>query len=379
MIKFDKSFPIIQNKSKIIGFKYDKNSKKLSTNEPLFVKLRRYILRKITQEDKDKLDELLSITSKLRNSKENKILTEKLIKVCDSVGIAVYKDLSHIAFSYYTSRSNSKGGEIHISEDPIACVFAHELGHGLSYNGKGTLADRISGSLYGWGHLITMIGNYGLYPILGIISGVTLGSVGLLIGTLPYLIYSPVLHQENFASSKGIQLLKEAGASDEYIQLSKDCLKAAYHTYVKSPIGSVIISLIGWASGFTSTFSDSSEIIETRNYSIFSSKVKPNISHSIILKNEILNNQSQWISYLGDTAFTLLLPIKEIASLTNSDRDAFIKNLSISINGFSKDYEVIVAVTEIKRKYILNPYVGLGFYMDPLTGAWTKCGLLINE
>lgn len=204
----------------------------------------------LTDDQIESLNNLLKITPELINSKENDIITKRLIKKCEELNVKVIMDLPYIGLSYYSIKSNGVK-EIHISKDPIACIFAHEIGHAIADSPQGSKGGRISHKLYfiSKSLLYLMSSIYGLILIGYIgnrskIENKKLATCTLTAFALPFISFSPVLYNERYASKTALELCKELGASDRYLELSKISLNAAYKTYVLSGLSrSIIISL----------------------------------------------------------------------------------------------------------------------------------------
>lgn len=214
---------------------------------------RRLELDTISDKDKEAINQVLKITPRLVSHRDNDILMPRLLSECDKLGVKVIRDLPYISFSCF----DPKKKEIHISKDPIAIIFAHELGHAVSLLKDPSLVSKWSNKLYGVSVLVTAIVTV-LYPIIGSIIAFKLDYrknklakyfiLNLIAIITPFMTFTPVLAQEKLATNFAVELCKKYRASNEYIKLGKACLNAAYRTYLGSPIIASIMNMLSTSS-----------------------------------------------------------------------------------------------------------------------------------
>lgn len=190
----------------------------------------------VSEKEINDLNKLLRLTPKLISHPDNKLLVPKLIDYCKSMGVEVIMDLNHISFSYFAIDINGNKS-IHISKNPLACIFAHEVGHATATledspnKGKRSMKwypiSMLLTGLFSWVNLFLSyyIGRNSKSPLK------TIGTLGVTAFLLPYVLWKPVLTQENYATQTGLKLMEDFGASKEYLAMSKASLKAAYATY----------------------------------------------------------------------------------------------------------------------------------------------------
>lgn len=131
------------------------------------------------------------------------------------------------------------------NEHKRADVLAHELGHSKHFQ------DRDGGRISKAAHKATKISP--LVPIISIGSGVVSGirsekngKESTLNRLSPYLISgalsTPTLVAEAAASKRGMKMLKDLGASEEYQKNAKKTFRTAYGTYVRDGLVNVAMA-----------------------------------------------------------------------------------------------------------------------------------------
>lgn len=213
-------------------------------------------------------------------SKENEKLLEKLEKVGEEQGTAVYtgtretmrsggfynKGKLRGPYSYLDKEGckPGKAGDLIVTSEN-ADVLAHELGHS-KYSKKGR-AKGVGGAVGRIAHKTDRLGrSYMGRPGLvnGFLTGMAAGSIeearknrgkkeNKIIRHsswgIPVAAAIPTLVAEGMASRKGLKILKQSGASKEYLKKSRKNLARAWGTYATSTAASAGSGEVGRVAG----------------------------------------------------------------------------------------------------------------------------------
>ena len=213
-------------------------------------------------------------------AKENEKLLEKLEKIGEEQGTAVYVGTKDTMRSggFYSKRKLSgpyeyldkegckpgKAGDLIVTSGN-ADTLAHELGHS-KYAKKGR-ARGVGGAIGRIAHKTDAIGRaYMGRPGLatGFLTGVAAGSIEGVRESkgkkenkiirhsswgVPVAAAIPTLVAEGMASRKGLKILKKSGASKEFLNKSKKNLAKAWGTYATSTAASAGAGEVGRVAG----------------------------------------------------------------------------------------------------------------------------------
>lgn len=178
----------------------------------------------------------------------------KLKKVGRKKGDKSYIDAAEVIENSYKSALGDKGFQ-NLGKDSVlmgkindASILSHELGHAGYSKGRGGLLGRSSHNLYGSSAMLGGLGssvygyNKGKKNARKIANGEKLSTwdkVGS--AAIPLALSAPLLAAEGSASIKGLKMLKESGASKEFMNSSKKNLGKAWGTYgLKMGAGNVL-------------------------------------------------------------------------------------------------------------------------------------------
>lgn len=202
--------------------------------------------------------------------KENEQMWKKLAEKAEAQGTKVHK-VDSPATSHYSPKASSLHKEVGKSGDYIRTgnsgeIFAHELGHSQYYK-KGR-AKGVEGAIGRGMHKASVpgrvLGSNPLGMAASFANGYHSGKKSKKLEregkkesawnkhkswAVPAAIMAPVVISEGMASRKGYKMLKQAGASKEYLKQSRKTLAKAGGSYAGAAAFNVGLGQLGRAAG----------------------------------------------------------------------------------------------------------------------------------